>query len=161
MHHCPKPVSLAAALVLPNSGPASARQAPTAKTPQPAASARLATHMSATRASQLPTPPVSMSRASTRTRAGINPLPEGKADPRYLHRKTPHPQNGWGQGSLRRMVLYTFSNWFMVLCSPLAFRARSPATISLKVSPRSEPTSCWCFTAETLLRISWRWIDFT
>ncbi len=36
----------------------------------------------------------------------------------------------------------TLLNWFIVFLWPPAFRARSPATISLKLSPMSEPTSC-------------------
>ena len=37
---------------------------------------------------------------------------------------------------------YSAANWFIVLPCPPAFKARSPATISLNVSPRSDPTSC-------------------
>ena len=60
-------------------------------------------------------------------------------------------------GRLQGLVArYSAANWFMVLACPPAFRARSPPTISLNVSPRSEPTSCWCLTAETPRRISSR-----
>ena len=57
--------------------------------------------------------------------------------------------------------VYSAANWFIVLAWPPAFSARSPETISLNVSPRSEPTSCWCLTAETLRRISSRCTVFT
>lgn len=51
---------------------------------------------------------------------------------------------------------HSAANWLMVLACPPAFSARSPETISLKVSPRSDPTSCWCLTAEMPRRISSR-----
>ena len=59
------------------------------------------------------------------------------------------------------ILISAYANWPIVLWTPPAFRAASPAKYSLWSSPMSEPDMFWCFTQAMPWRISWRWTFLT
>lgn len=61
-------------------------------------------------------------------------------------RPGPRPKAAIPTPAVRATGVGQAANWFIVLWTPPAFSAASPAKYSLWSSPMSDPDMFWCFT---------------